>query len=62
MNVRLALTSPPLSLNERYGAFVGAANTQSAFGLVCLAAIACQAGATVGIVDASAENLTIEHT
>jgi len=62
MNVRLALTSAPLGLAERYGAFAGAANTQPAFSLVSLAAVARRAGYEVTIVDASAENLSADET
>ena len=62
MNVRLVLTSSPLSISERYGIFAGAANTQPAFALVCLAAVARGAGVETTIIDASAENLSIEQT
>ncbi|OGV68689.1 MAG: hypothetical protein A2283_20645 [Lentisphaerae bacterium RIFOXYA12_FULL_48_11] len=62
MNVRLVLTSSPLSMFERYGIFAGAANTQPAFALVCLAAVAKVAGSETTIIDASAENLSTEQT
>jgi radical SAM superfamily enzyme YgiQ (UPF0313 family) len=62
MPIRLALVSSPISLGERYGLFSGAANTEPSFGLVCLAAVAQDAGAAVTIVEASSRNLTVEQT
>ena len=62
MPIRLALVSSPISLGERYGLFSGAANTEPSFGLVCLAAVAQDAGASVTIVEASSENLSVEET
>ncbi len=62
MPIRLALVSSPISLGERYGLFSGAANTEPSFGLVCLAAVAQEAGATVRIVEASSQNLSVEQT
>lgn len=60
MNLRLALISSPVSLEERYGKFSGASNTEPSFGLVCLASAAKAAGADVRIIEASAENLSIQ--
>ncbi|MBN1673870.1 MAG: cobalamin-dependent protein [Kiritimatiellae bacterium] len=51
-----------MSLEERYGRFAGAANTEPSFGLVCLAAVAQQAGAKVTVVEASAQNLSPTET
>lgn len=62
MPIRLTLVSSPISLRERYGLFSGAANTEPSFGLVCLAAVAQDAGASVTIVEASSENLSVEQT
>ncbi len=62
MPIRLALVSSPISIGERYGLFSGAANTEPSFGLVCLAAVAQEAGATVRIVEASSQNLSVEQT
>jgi radical SAM superfamily enzyme YgiQ (UPF0313 family) len=62
MPIRLALVSSPISLGERYGSFSGAANTEPSFGLVCLAAVAQEAGATVRIVEASSQNLSVDQT
>jgi radical SAM superfamily enzyme YgiQ (UPF0313 family) len=62
MPIRLALVSSPISLGERYGSFSGAANTEPSFGLVCLAAVAQEAGATVQIVEASSQNLSVDQT
>ncbi|MHB8108753.1 MAG: B12-binding domain-containing radical SAM protein [Syntrophorhabdaceae bacterium] len=60
--LRVALVSSPISLEERYGNFSGAGNTQSSFALACLAAVARQEGVEVRIVDAAAENLSVEQT
>lgn len=60
--LRLALVSSPLTLEERYGTFADAGNTQPTYALPCLGAIAQQAGVEVRLIDASAEGLTIEHT
>ncbi len=49
-------------MEERYGSFAGAGNTQSSFALVCLAAVARQEGMDVRIIDAAAENLSVEQT
>lgn len=62
MTVRLALLSSPVSLEERYGVFSGAANTEPSFGLICLASAAQHAGADVMILEASSENLSIDQT
>ena len=62
MSIRLALTSSPITIRERYGLFSGAANTEPSFGLVCLAAVAQRSGAAVIIVEASSQNLSVEQT
>jgi radical SAM superfamily enzyme YgiQ (UPF0313 family) len=62
MPIRLALVSSPISLRERYGLFSGAANTEPSFGLVCLAAVAQDAGAAVTIVEASSRSLSVDQT
>ncbi|MHC4715317.1 MAG: hypothetical protein ACYTAN_18945, partial [Planctomycetota bacterium] len=62
MTTRLALVSAPVSLEERYGSFKGAASTQASFGLVCLAAVAQRAGAPVRVLDAAAEDLSVAET
>jgi anaerobic magnesium-protoporphyrin IX monomethyl ester cyclase len=62
MPIRLALTSSPITIKERYGLFSGAANTEPSFGLVCLAAVAQSSGAEVIIVEASSHNLSVEQT
>ena len=61
MNIRLVLCSAPASMRERYGSLAAVGSTEPSFGLVCLAAAAEQGGATVHIVEASAENLSIEQ-
>jgi anaerobic magnesium-protoporphyrin IX monomethyl ester cyclase len=60
--LRVALISSPISLEERYGGFSGAGNTESSYALVCLAAVAEREGMDVRIIDAAAENLSIEQT
>jgi anaerobic magnesium-protoporphyrin IX monomethyl ester cyclase len=60
--LRVALISAPISLEERYGGFAGAGNTQSSYALVCLAAVAEREGMDVRIIDAAAENLSVEQT
>jgi len=60
--LRIALISSPISLEERYGGFSGAANTESSYALVCLAAVAEREGMDVRIIDAAAENLSVEQT
>ncbi len=60
MSVRLALATSPVCAAERYGAFAGAGSTEPSFGLVCLAAVAQQAGAEVTVVEASAMELTVD--
>ena len=60
--LRVALLSSPLTLEERYGKFSGAANTQPTFALACLAAIAEKEGIDVCIIDAAAECLSVEQT
>lgn len=62
MTTRLALTSAPVSIADRYGKFSGAASTQPSFGLACLAATAIQAGTETCIVEAAAQDLSIEQT
>ena len=60
--LRVALISSPISLEDRYGGFSGAGNTESSFALVCLAAIALREGMDVRIIDAAAENLSVAQT
>jgi len=62
MTVRLALVSAPVSMGERYGLFSGAGSSEPSFGLLCLAAVARQAGATVKVIEASARGLDPEKT
>ncbi len=55
-------TTPPVTLEERYGSLAASGNTTPCLASVLLAAIARQAGYPVGVVDAGAEGLTIEQT
>lgn len=59
MSVRLVLATSPVCAAERYGAFAGAGSTEPSFGLLCLAASAQQAGATVTVVESSALELNV---
>jgi radical SAM superfamily enzyme YgiQ (UPF0313 family) len=59
MTTRLVLLSAPVSIAERYGAFAAAASTEPSFALVCLAAVAQQAGSEITVIDASARGLTV---
>ncbi len=58
---RVVLVSAPVSVIERYGDFSGAASTHSSFGLACLAGVARHLGAEVRVIDASAENLSLDE-
>jgi radical SAM superfamily enzyme YgiQ (UPF0313 family) len=60
MKPRLVLATAPVSLEDRYGKYAAAANTQPSFGVASLAASAIKAGAEVAIVEASSLNLTVE--
>jgi anaerobic magnesium-protoporphyrin IX monomethyl ester cyclase len=60
--LRVALVSAPLTLEERYGKFASAGNTQPTYALPCLGAIALQEGADVRLVDASARGLEVQAT
>jgi anaerobic magnesium-protoporphyrin IX monomethyl ester cyclase len=62
MACRLLLTTAPTTLESRYGRFAVAGSTQPSFGLVCLAAVALREGHEVKVVDAAAENLTVDET
>jgi anaerobic magnesium-protoporphyrin IX monomethyl ester cyclase len=60
--LRVALIASPISLEERYGGFSGVGNTESSYALACLAAVAEREGMDVRIIDAAAENLSVEQT
>lgn len=60
--IRLALVSAPVSQEERYGKFAGAGSSEPSFGLLCLAAVARQAGVTVKVIEASALGLDAAST
>jgi len=51
-----------VSIAARYGKFSGAASTQPSFGLACLAATAIHTGTETCIVEAAAQDLSIEQT
>lgn len=58
--ISIVLISSPVSLEARYGKYSAAGNTQPTFALVCLGAVAEKEGAHVRVIDAAAENLSIE--
>ena len=62
MKPRLVLATAPVSIEDRYGKYAAAANTQPSFGVASLAASAIRAGADVTIVEASSRNLTVKET
>ena len=61
MNLRVVLTTAPISLDVRYGTLAKAGSTEPSFGVLCLAAIARKYGVEVSIVESSACNLSIEE-
>lgn len=60
MNLSVLLVSSPSTLVERYGVLAAAGSTQPSFGLACLAAVVEELGVKVLVVDAAAENLSVE--
>ncbi|MGO9118332.1 MAG: B12-binding domain-containing radical SAM protein [Desulfomonilaceae bacterium] len=62
MACRVLLTTAPTSFENRYGRFAVAGSTQPSFGLVCLAAVALREGHEVKVIDAAAENLSVDET
>lgn len=61
MDLKLLLISSPVTLEERYGILACAGSTQPSFGLASLAAIAQRSGARVQVLDAAAENLSVDQ-
>ncbi|MCX5855317.1 MAG: radical SAM protein [Deltaproteobacteria bacterium] len=60
--LRVALISSPLTLQERYGNFSGAANTEPSYALACLGAVAKWEKMDVRVIDAAAHCLTVDQT
>lgn len=60
--LRVALISSPLTLQERYGNFSGAGNTEPTYALACLGAVAEREKMEVRVIDAAAQCLTVEQT
>jgi anaerobic magnesium-protoporphyrin IX monomethyl ester cyclase len=56
---KIVLTTPPVTLKERYGKLSGAANTLSSLGILYLAAILRKEGYTVSVIEASSTGLTL---
>jgi radical SAM superfamily enzyme YgiQ (UPF0313 family) len=55
---KIALVSPPSSLEERYGKFAAAGSTMPSLGLLSLAAVAMRAGVDAKIIEAAAYGLS----
>ena len=60
--LRIALISSPLTLQERYGKFSGAGNTEPTYALACLGAVAEREKMEVRVIDAAAQCLTVDQT
>lgn len=60
--VRVALVSAPVTMQERYGKFAGAGSTEPSYALACLGAVARSLGHCVSIVDAAAQGYSVERT
>jgi len=56
---KIVLTTPPVTLKERYGNLSGAANTLSSLGILYLAAILRKEGHSVSVIDASSTGLSL---
>jgi len=55
--VKLFFATPPLSFEQRYGAFAGGGSAVPSLGVLMLAAVAREAGHACTVVDASALGL-----
>lgn len=60
--LRIVLVSSPLTLQERYGKFSGAGNTEPTYALACLGAVAEREKMDVRVIDAAAQCMTVEQT
>jgi len=58
--MKILLTTPPISLEERYGSLAGAGSAAPSLGILLLAAAARQAGFEARVVEAAALNLELE--
>ncbi|HUT84050.1 MAG TPA: cobalamin B12-binding domain-containing protein, partial [Thermodesulfobacteriota bacterium] len=58
---KIVLATPPLSLQERYGALAGAGNTMPCLGLLSLAGMAREKGFDVSLVEASSLGLSLDE-
>ena len=62
MDVDILLVNPPLTLQERYGAFASVGSQAPPLGLCYLAAMVRKAGHSVGILDAPAMDMDLHAT
>jgi radical SAM superfamily enzyme YgiQ (UPF0313 family) len=60
--MKILLTTPPISLEERYGNLAGAGSAAPSLGILLLAAVARQEGHAVVVLEAAALNLGLEAT
>lgn len=59
--LRVFFATPPLSREQRYGAFAGGGSNVPSLGILMLAAVAREAGCSSTVVDASSLGLTTEE-
>ncbi len=60
--MKVALTTAPVTMKERYGNFAGAGSTEPSFGLVSIGSFAKKASHNIKLIEAAAQNLSIEET
>jgi len=58
----IVFITPPVTLEERYGSLASSGNSTPCLAGLILAAIVREAGYSVAVIDASAENLTFDET
>lgn len=56
---KIVLTTPPVTLKERYGKLSGAANTLPSLGILYLAAVLRKEGYSVSVIEASSTGLSL---
>ncbi|MEW6675143.1 MAG: radical SAM protein [Nitrospirota bacterium] len=60
-NQKIVLTTPPITLEERYGKLLGAANTLPSLGILYLAAVLRREGYAVSVIEASSLGLSLRE-
>lgn len=58
---KIVLTTPPITLKERYGRLSGAANTLPSLGLLYIAAVLRKEGYSVSVIEASSLRLSLKE-